>query len=188
MKKVIAVSALGAIALAGGIAVAQTGEVRAPGAPTTRADATARADARFDRLDADKDGKLTGQDRAARAKERADRMFAALDTDKNGQLSRAEFDSAREKRMERREARGERRGARGEHGERGMGRMAHRGFGRDGMRGKLDADGDGVVTRTEFRTPALAMFDRTDTNKDGTVTAEERQAARAAWRAQRSGS
>lgn len=185
MKKVIAVSALGALALAGGIAVAQTGESRAPGAPTTRAEAVARADARFDRLDADKDGKLTQQDRAVRAKARSDRMFAALDADGNGQISRAEFDGAREKRMERREARGER-------GKRGMGRMAHRGFGRDGMGGmrggKLDADGDGIITRAEFQAPALAMFDRVDANKDGTITPEERQAARQAWRAKRSGS
>ncbi|MBY8822183.1 EF-hand domain-containing protein [Sphingomonas colocasiae] len=185
MKKVIAVSALGALALAGGIAMAQTGETRAPGAPTTRADATARADARFDRLDADKDGKLTPEDRALRGKERADRMFAALDADKNGQVSRAEFDAAREKRMERRKDRAEARGERGRHG---MGRMAHRGFGRDGMRGKLDANGDGTVTRAEFQAPALAMFDRVDANKDGTITLEERQAVRAAWRAKRSGS
>ncbi len=184
MKKLIAISGLGAIALAGGIAMAQPGDGRAPNAPLTRADAAARADARFDRMDADKDGKLTEQDRAVRAKARSDRMFAALDADGNGQVSRAEFDGAREKRMERREARSER-------GPRGKGRMGHRGFGRDrmgGMGGKIDADGDGVVTRAEFQAPALAMFDRTDANKDGTVTLEERQAARAAWRAKRAGS
>jgi hypothetical protein len=184
MKKLIGIVGLGAIALVGGIAVAQPGPQRDPATPLTRVDAVARADARFDQLDVDKDGKLTPQDRAVRSKARADSMFAAFDADGNGQISRAEFDASREKRMERRQARGER-------GKPGMERMAHRGNGRmggrgmGGMRGKMDANGDGVVTKAEFHAPALAMFDRTDTNKDGTVTPEERQAARAAWRAKR---
>lgn len=183
MKKLIAISGLGVLALAGGIAVAQPGGQRDTAAPMTRADAVARADARFDRMDADKDGKLTPQDRAVRGKDRADRMFAALDTDGNGQISRAEFDAGRDKRMDRREAHD----GRGK----GMGRMGHRGPGGPGMgamRGKMDADGDKIVTREEFQAQALAMFDRADANKDGTVTPEERQAVRAAWKAKRAGS
>ncbi len=181
MKKLIAISGLGALALVGGIAVAQPGGQRDTAAPMTRADAAARADARFDRMDADKDGKLTPQDRVVRGKERADRMFAALDADGNGQISRAEFDAGRDKRMDRREARDGR-------GKPGMGRMGHRGPGMGGMRGKMDADGDKIVTRAEFKAQALAMFDRADANKDGTVTPEERQAVRAAWRAKRASS
>lgn len=188
MKKVIAVSALGAIALAGGIAVAQTGEVRAPGAPTTRADATARADARFDRLDADKDGKLTGQDRAARAKERADRMFAALDTDKNGQISRTEFDAGRAKAhegfAERRQAKAEA-GKMGEHrghqmrGHRWGGRMGTMGGsgGGEGWFAKADANKDGKLTLAEMQAGPLQWFDSVDANKDGTISPEERKAA-----------
>jgi hypothetical protein len=40
-----------------------------------------------------------------------------------------------------------------------------------------DTDGDGIVTRAEAMAQADAMFARMDTNKDGTVSAEERQTA-----------
>ena len=43
---------------------------------------------------------------------------------------------------------------------------------------RYDADGDGKVTREEFRGPARA-FDRFDANRDGVVTQEEMRARRA---------
>lgn len=42
----------------------------------------------------------------------------------------------------------------------------------DGM-GRLDANGDGVVTREEFIAPLNSAFDRLDTDGDGRLTAEE---------------
>ncbi len=50
-----------------------------------------------------------------------------------------------------------------------------------------DTDGDGIVTRAEALAQADAMFARMDADKDGTVTAEERQAAMAARGSRRPG-
>jgi hypothetical protein len=49
---------------------------------------------------------------------------------------------------------------------------------------RLDANHDGVVTRAEMIAEADARFAAMDTNKDGKVTPEERDAAREAMRAQ----
>src|SRR5690625_7576117 len=38
---------------------------------------------------------------------------------------------------------------------------------------KLDRDEDGVITREEFRAPALERFDKLDTNGDGMISREE---------------
>lgn len=47
-----------------------------------------------------------------------------------------------------------------------------------------DTDNDGRVSQAEFTAAALARFDAVDANRDGTVSTEERQAARDARRAQ----
>lgn len=47
---------------------------------------------------------------------------------------------------------------------------------------RADTNGDGVVTRAEVVAEAEARFAAMDTNKDGKVTPEERNAARAAMR------
>ena len=72
---------------------------------------------------------------------------------------------------------GKRDGMRGHHGKRG----GHHGM----MMGKADTNGDKAISQAEFQTAALARFDAADANKDGQVTAEERQAQRGAWRAKR---
>ena len=48
------------------------------------------------------------------------------------------------------------------------------GEGRCGMR-RMDANGDGKVTREEFMQGHDAMFDAMDTNGDGVIDAEERR-------------
>ena len=52
---------------------------------------------------------------------------------------------------------------------------------------RADANGDGTITRAEVVAQAQARFDAMDTNHDGTVTPEERAAARAAMWAKRGG-
>jgi hypothetical protein len=162
-------------------------------APVTRAEAQAKAQERFTRMDANKDGKIDQADREARRTEmrerrdvnddgkvdQADRaarrtaMFDRLDADKNGQISRTEFDAPG--------VRGERGGrGHGKHGWGGRGKGRHHG---GMMMGKMaDANKDGAVTQAEFTQVALQRFDGMDANRDGTVTKEERQAARQAMR------
>ncbi len=166
----------------------------APGADgnavQTRADAQARATQMFAKMDANKDGKLDATDRAAQRAERQAKIFASLDADGNGSISKAEWDKHGADRAAKRAERGEKRaeageagdgkrhhGMRGGHGKRG----GHHGM----MMGKADTDGDEAISQAEFQTAALARFDAADANKDGQVTAEERQAQRGAWRAKR---
>lgn len=144
------------------------------GKTITRAEAQAMAGAMFDKLDANKDGKLDKTDREARMAQR----FKALDTDGNGQLSLAEFAAAHDR------AKGP--GARGPGMAPGEGphRMGMRGMGRGGMMmaRMTDTNKDGVITREEFTAAHLKHFDRMDANKDGSVTPEERKAAMARMR------
>lgn len=171
MKKIILAAGLSALALAGGVAAAQAGDADG----LTRGQVAAKAQERFARMDANKDGRVDATDHAERQKARGDRMFALLDADKSGQISRAEFDAGHAKRAEH--------GMRGGHGRRGHGFGAG-GFGHRG--GGFGPDGDGVLTQAEVQQRALARFDRIDADKDGTVTRAERRAARAAWKAERS--
>lgn len=50
-----------------------------------------------------------------------------------------------------------------------------RGEGQCGMQ-RMDADGDGKVTREEFMQGHETMFDRIDTNGDGVIDADEKAA------------
>lgn len=53
----------------------------------------------------------------------------------------------------------------------------------DMMFKRLDTDGDGKATAAEADAAAMARFDQWDTNHDGTLTPEERQAGMQAMRA-----
>ncbi|MEZ5680757.1 MAG: EF-hand domain-containing protein [Erythrobacter sp.] len=121
--------------------------------------------------------------REARAEKREARMaehFAKMDTDNSGGLSQDELRAMHEARGERHEGRrGGKRGMRGGHGERG----AHM------MLKMADKDGDKSVTRAEFDAGLAAHFAKVDTDGDGAISAEEREAAhkamRAEWKAKR---
>lgn len=142
----------------------------------SKAELTTALDARFAKMDVDKDGQLTSKDRDLKRQQRMDERFARLDTDKNGQLSKAELAAGQQARAEKRAEMGK-----GE-GRRHMGKRHHRGMMRHG--GAMgDANKDGTVTKAEFTAGALAMFDRADSNKDGYVTADEMKAGRPAMRA-----
>lgn len=191
MKKWMISAALGAMLVSGGIAVAQSDGVSPPRGPMaadangdgalTKAEVTAGLDKAFAKLDANRDGQVTQEERQALRQMRLDDRFAKLDTDRNGQISKAEFQAARDARKEaRKDLRGERRGDQvgrhgGHHGHHGRGG----GMGLMGGRG-ADADKNGVLTRAEFMARPMAMFDRADANKDGKMTADEMKAARPA--------
>ena len=122
-------------------------------------------------MDANKDGKLDAADRDAR---RAS-MFDRVDGNKDGQISREEFAAHHAMPGRRGQHEGHRMGGHGDHG--GQHRMG------GGMMGKMaDANGDKAITQQEFTAAALRRFDAADANKDGTLTLEERRAARGAMR------
>lgn len=197
MKKNIMLLALGASILAVP-AMAQMGGGKAdPNATWTRAQAQTQATEMFAKMDVNKDGKFDAADRTQMRAQREQARFAALDADKNGQISQAEWSAAKAARVAKAEERraewaakraaattdgakpdGAKPKMRGEH--RGKGAGFHRGMGRMGGR-----DGAQVVTQEQFVAKALERFDRLDANKDGTVTAAERQAAKSARQAER---
>lgn len=172
-KKGLLIGGIAVLALA----VPAIAQIAKPDRPTqTRAGAEAKVRTYFARIDADKDGFVTAQDMSVMRGVAMGNLFDLMDADKNGSLSRTEFDSAH--------AGGGKHRMGGGHGMK-MGR----GGGRLMM--MADADKDGRVALSEAVTGTLTMFDRADANKDGTLTADERRAARqamrAAWRAKTAG-
>ena len=167
---------------------------------------------RFAAVDANKDGAVTEAEVKAHAEARRaegekkmaearTRMFESMDADKNGQISRTEWDShhagMKMKWMEHRETAAaggnERREMRMKFKD-GEGRKGHHmmhrggmgwgGFGEKGFE-TADANNDGRVTLAEAKAKAFARFDAADTNKDGTLSPDERRAAHEAKRAER---
>jgi hypothetical protein len=160
-----------ALASASFMAVALVGPTAAQTAPAARGDANgdgvlsrdeamAQADARFDRLDANKDGKLTPDEMHPRRPMDGTEATASAPPPADGASPPPP-----------------------------PGGPGGRGFG-GRMFARLDTNGDGVIDREEYRAQAGQRFDRMDTNKDGKVDAAERQAARDAMeqmRGQRGG-
>ena len=60
-----------------------------------------------------------------------------------------------------------------------------RGLGGGDRFSRLDSDGNGTVSLTEFQAPQVQRFQRADADGDGVVTVAERQAAREATRGNR---
>ena len=203
MTKIAFSLSVAALALASAAAYAAPGDLPAiPRADRTitRAEAQTLAAARFERMDANHDGKLDPADRAAEQTA----MFDRIDTDHNGAISRDEFAAIHAGRepmgghgmggpgMAREGMAGEgmnhdlmrhgemRQAAHGERQQRGA-KDALGGAG--GMARMADTNGDHAVTRDEFTTAAMRRFDMIDSNKDGSVTPAEQQTAMAAMRA-----
>ncbi len=137
--------------------------------PVTKAQAQEMAGAMFDRMDANKDGKVDASDREARRTEMKAAMFQRMDANNDGQISRDEFMAFKP---------GGPGGGMGGHGMHGP--MGGHGMGR-GMGGMImrmaDGNGDGTVTREEYMAAFSKHFDEVDANHDGTITPEERRAA-----------
>ena len=105
----------------------------------------------FALADKNADGAITRAEIEALRQQR----FAARDANSDGRLTPEELDAAIAKRLERRKV-----------------RMRYR------MLARLDANGDGVITREEFLSRPMRMFDRLDMNGDGRITREEMAKAR----------
>jgi Ca2+-binding EF-hand superfamily protein len=163
------------VVAAAGIAAAQPPEASRAGRDVTRQEVIERVDATFGRLDENRDGRVTPEERRAarerRRAELADRMFDRLDANRDGSISREEL---RDGRM-RRPGRGMRMaGPAGPGTQRFEGPDGPRERGMRGRRGL----GAREVTREEMRERALARFDRMDLDRNGTLTVEERRQAR----------
>jgi Ca2+-binding EF-hand superfamily protein len=168
MATALMISALGALALTSGIALA-AGQPREMGDhPTgdmTRAQAMQMANGHFDRMDVNKDGKLDRADREAMHAKIAAEMFDRTDANHDGMISRDEWNAGAAKMAE----------MHGGPGMRGRPMMRHMGM-------MADTDGDRAISRDEFQKRALEHFDRVDANHDGTISAAEREQAHAAMR------
>lgn len=95
--------------------------------------------------------------------ERRDAHFAAMDSDKNGVLSETEFTTGHARMNDGEGKQGKHKGKRGG---RRHGKMMER----------ADTNGDKAISKDEFTTAAMARFDRMDTNKNGVISSDERQA------------
>ena len=196
MKRTLLAGGIAAIVITG-VAVAAPGDRAARFDPNgdgkvTVAEMQQRSEARFGKLDADSDGRVTRAEAdAVREQGRAGRggmrgkggdVFARMDANGDGALTRTEFESARE---QRREKRAERRASRGEHeGDHARHRRGHRGA-RGDFIARMDGNGDGAVTLAEFSARSAERLQRLDADRDGEVTREEFSAVRAARKATR---
>jgi Ca2+-binding EF-hand superfamily protein len=141
----------------------------------TREEMITTAKARFTARDKDADGVISAEDREAfRAERRAERRatrFETIDADSDGVISKDEFVAFQPER-------GERRGMRGERGERRGMRGHHRaqGEGRGERRGMR-----GVLTIEEAEARANQRFERLDSDDKGFVTLNDLKAAQD-WR------
>lgn len=131
--------------------------------------------ARFEKIDTNKDGFITAEERQAHRKAAADTRraelakirFTDLDKDKNGQLSQSEFSAGG--------PRAEGKGPNRDH------REPRRGGPGKPERMKVDAGKDATAKDTkisfaDFSARGAEAFARADANKDGTVTVAELQA------------
>lgn len=172
------------LTLAAGAGAAQTPErpVRAvqsdPLSRTvSRADFVDRRLAPLIAMDADRDGTVSVAERRAARETRiqalAERRFDRLDADGNGVISREEFAAAGDR------VRSARRGGDRLQAPRGAGAVHRRRAAPERVVAGREAK---PVVIADVRSRIEAAFDRLDADRDGTVTAAERQAARTALR------
>jgi len=140
----------------------------------TREESQAHALAMFAKLDVNNDGLLNTADRELRRKQRREKMFAKLDADNNGSISQDEFMAF--------EGPGKHRKGMGKADGEGPGKHHRRGMRGHGGGMKImkmaDSNNDGAVSHDEFTAAAANRFARIDSDNDGQITKEERQAHR----------
>ena len=153
------------------------------------ADREARRAEWFAKTDVNGDGEVTQEEmqtarearraeRTERRSERREQRFAQLDTDGSGGLSETELEA---RKQDRKGARAKAGGKR--HGSEARGARRHGGRYVMKMLRQADTNGDKAVTKAEFDTAVQARFAKVDTDNSGTITKEERKAAREARKA-----
>ncbi len=142
-------------------------------APMKRTELKSMLEARFDKLDANHDGKLSSEDRDLARTERRDAIFSDLDTNKDGSISKTEFSAAH------------RDGPRGQNqagSDNGRPRFSHANWRPRPMHGMMPGSAQEPITKADFVTEGLARFDKIDTDHDGIISPAERDAARTQMR------
>jgi Ca2+-binding EF-hand superfamily protein len=189
---------LGGLALAAIAAVPAVAQMTgdAPGRhrtarPITRAVFLKHVEDRFSRLDANHDGfidrteagappEAAGGPRGPRGHADPGASFDRMDANHDGSISRSEYLAYRA-----RGPRGARGAAAGPDGA-ARPRRASLGWGFTGRWfDRVDADRDGRISLAEAQRAATVLFERLDTNHDGTLSPDERAAARQGFRLRR---
>lgn len=176
--------------------VVLTGAALAQSAPrsdgdgvVTRQDYDARRDAMFDRLDANHDAYLAGDEFGPRGRHGRGRhgpyggeqgMEHRLDANNDGAITRDEFLARPLQAFARLDRNSDGVASADEMQAARAARHEAREHRREAWRDRADANHDGRVSREEFRQAGSARFDSADANHDGRLTAEERAAIRAA--------
>ncbi len=191
MRPLLLAASIAALALPAVVSAQQP--ARPADGGMTRADALARADQRFDRIDTDHDGRITAAELAALPGRRGApppaaaagqtpppspeargprrgggaRMFQRADANNDGVVTRDEFRAQAAAAFDRQDANRDGTIDATERqqwrGQRGGGMARH------------DAKRGGTITRADYQARALARFDRLDLNKDGRLDPAERQ-------------
>lgn len=130
-----------------------------------------RAERMLNRLDTDKDGKISQAEMLARASQ----AFERFDTDKNGVVTKAEVDAKREAFRDARKAYRAVKATEGEARDTARAALRDARMDRMGLRmfERADADKNGSLTKAEMETAANAMFKKRDRNGDGFITIDE---------------
>ena len=174
MKKIIVAAGLAAVAVSS-IAAAQPARPRqAPAADLTRTQAIVQAEQLFARLDLNRDGQVVTQE--------LQQAFELLRTQRQARMQERLAQMTPEQRAQMEQRRAEFQKRRAETAAQGRGPGGPGGPG--GPRGTHGFNPqmlgpDGVATLADFREQAAQRFDRVDADRNGVITAAERQQLRA---------
>ncbi|WP_455223547.1 EF-hand domain-containing protein [Kaarinaea lacus] len=110
-----------------------------------------RHEQRFLSMDSNNDGQISQEEYISYKQQWAERRFQGMDTNNDGVVSKEEYEARKSR----------------------WSGHKHGRHGKDGIFAKLDADGDGQLTREESLTAWTNWFKRIDANGDQIVTADE---------------
>jgi len=169
MKTIIALSSAIALSLAANITIAQPGGWGQGAGNGDRAQMRqeriqARVEALLERFDANQDGQITLDEVQNKRAEH----FAQMDADGNGLVSAEELESFKAKMREQYQNDAAQNRGKGQRG----GKRGCDGRGKGNRLQRLDNDGDGQISYSEF-TANVPLFDRFDADENGILTQEE---------------